>query len=97
MQIITNILKLNNIDIITADISNDKSMDDMCSKTRVIISTTGPFDKIGTPVIVSCVRCETNYVDITGESQWIRKIIDRYHIEARNKKLKLHYNNLNII
>ena len=37
----------------------------------------------------ACVRSETNYCDITGESQWVRSVIDGYHDQAALKKLKI--------
>ena len=44
---------------------------------------------LGTPVVDACVRSETNYCDITGESQWVRSVIDGYHDQAASKKLKV--------
>jgi short subunit dehydrogenase-like uncharacterized protein len=41
----------------------------MSGKTKVVLSTAGPFAKIGTPIVESCVRSSTNYLDITGETQ----------------------------
>ena len=46
----------------------------MTSQTNVLISTAGPFAQLGTPVVDSCVRTSCNYVDITGEPQWVRKV-----------------------
>ena len=64
-------------DIIVADIKNTDSMDAMCSQTKVIISTAGPFALLGTPVVAACVRNATNYCDITGEGQWYREIVGK--------------------
>lgn len=53
------------------------------------MSTAGPFAKIGTPIVEACVKASTNYVDITGESTWIREIIDKYHSTAEKNKIKI--------
>ena len=37
----------------------------------------------------ACVRSETNYCDITGESQWVRSVIDGYHDQAASRQLKI--------
>ncbi len=37
----------------------------------------------GTPIVDACVRFGVDYVDITGESQWTRKMIDSYHDQAK--------------
>ena len=36
-----------------------------------------------------CVDNNTNYCDITGEAHWIRSLIDRFHEEAKSKKIKI--------
>ena len=54
-----------------------------------MIATVGPFAKYGQPMVHACVESSTHYVDITGEPQFVRAIIDRYHTEAESKKLKI--------
>jgi len=70
--------------------SNDKSsLEKICGKTKVICSTVGPYAIHGTELIHACVKMKTNYCDISGETQWIRKIIDTYHEKAKNQKIKI--------
>lgn len=70
--------------------SNDKSsLEKICSKTKVICSTVGPYALYGTNLIHACVKMKTNYCDITGETQWIRKIIDTFHEKAKKQKIKI--------
>ena len=78
-----------NVDVMVADSSEQASIDAMAQSTKVVLSTTGPFALKGTPVVDACVRSETNYCDITGESQWVRSMIDGYHDQAALKKLKI--------
>ena len=67
--------------------SNDKSsLEKICGKTKVICSTVGPYAIHGTELIHACVKMKTNYCDISGETQWIRKIIDTYHEKAKSLK-----------
>ena len=47
-----------------------------------MLSTAGPFALYGTPVVDACVRFGTHYVDITGETPWMREIASRYHERA---------------
>jgi short subunit dehydrogenase-like uncharacterized protein len=35
------------------------------------------------------LKAKTNYCDITGETQWIRRIIDKYHSIAKEKHIKI--------
>ena len=70
--------------------SNDKSsLEKICGKTKVICSTVGPYALYGTNLIHACVKMKTNYCDITGETQWIRKIIDTFHEKAKKQKIKI--------
>ena len=78
-----------NVDVLVADAADQKSLDAMAESTKVVLSTTGPFALSGTPLVDACVRSSTNYCDITGESQWIRGIIDGYHDQAAASKLKI--------
>ena len=70
--------------------SNDKySLEKICGKTKVICSTVGPYALYGTNLIHACIKMKTNYCDITGETQWIRKIIDTFHEKAKKQKIKI--------
>ena len=55
-----------------------------CIKAKVILSTAGPFAKIGTPLVRACVELGRDYVDITGEVHWMRNMIDQYHESAQS-------------
>ena len=68
---------------IVADSFDDQKLDAMSSRTRVIISTVGPYAKYGSPLVAACVRAGTHYCDLAGEAQWIRQMIDKHHDEAR--------------
>ena len=70
--------------------SNDKSsLEKICGKTKVICSTVGPYALYGTSLIHACIKMKTNYCDISGETQWIRKIIDTFHEKAKKQKIKI--------
>lgn len=76
-------------DVLIGDIENKESLNLIFGNTKVVISMAGPFAKIGSPIIASCIDVNTHYCDITGEAPWVRNMIDVYHEEAINKKLKI--------
>ncbi|KAF7726911.1 hypothetical protein EC973_008206 [Apophysomyces ossiformis] len=78
-----------NVDILIADSNDTQSLDAVVGNTDVIISTVGPFIKYGTPLVESCIRQRTHYVDITGEYVWIKQIIDRFHEEAKQNHVMI--------
>lgn len=75
--------------VFIADCNNIESLIKLTSKTKVICTTVGPYAKLGTNLIDACIKTNTNYCDITGETQWIRKIIDKYHLKAKENKIKI--------
>ncbi|EMP55427.1 saccharopine dehydrogenase-like protein [Marinobacter santoriniensis NKSG1] len=78
-----------NLPVVLADSSDDASLQAMCQQTRVVISTVGPYALYGEPLIRACVRNGTDYCDLTGEVQWIRKMIERYEEEARSSGARI--------
>jgi short subunit dehydrogenase-like uncharacterized protein len=70
------------VELIVADSRDQPSIDAMVARTRVVASTAGPFALHGTPIVDACVRSGTHYADITGETPWIREMIDRHHARA---------------
>ncbi|MGI0484094.1 saccharopine dehydrogenase family protein [Pantanalinema rosaneae CENA516] len=70
------------VDILVADSRDQSAIDQMVAQTRVLLTTAGPFALYGTPLVDACVRYQTHYVDITGETPWVKTLIDRYHEQA---------------
>lgn len=64
--------------------SHDRAfLAEMAARTRVVVSTVGPFALHGTELVEACVRSGTHYCDLTGEVQWMRAMIDAHQAEAR--------------
>ncbi|MGQ0734275.1 MAG: saccharopine dehydrogenase family protein [Acidobacteriota bacterium] len=66
-------------DVLVADSERPDLLDGVVSRTRVLLSTAGPFALYGTPVVESCVRFNTHYVDITGETAWAASSVVPHH------------------
>ncbi|MDG2036319.1 MAG: saccharopine dehydrogenase NADP-binding domain-containing protein, partial [Pseudomonadales bacterium] len=71
------------IPLIIADAADDEALVDLCKQTKVVISTVGPYDLYGEPMIRACCETGTDYCDLTGEPQWIKKMQDRYAEKAK--------------
>ena len=82
-------VKENSMKILTANIRDNESMDQLVQQTKVMLSTAGPFARIGEPVVAACIRNNCDYCDITGEPTFVRVIIDKYHAQAEAKKIKI--------
>lgn len=67
---------------IVADAMDRQALDALTRQSRVVLSTAGPFARFGSELVAACVRHGTHYVDITGETPWVRRMIDLHHDAA---------------
>ena len=78
-----------NCKIIIADAGDSLALDKLTRHTKVVLSTVGPFYRYGTKLVESCIKNQTHYVDITGETGWIKELISKYHEEAKQKSIRI--------
>ena len=64
--------------LIVCAAEDDAALLSLAASTNVVISTAGPFSLCGTPIVGACAASATDYVDINGETPWVRSIIDRF-------------------
>ena len=72
----------NKLQTIVADSFDSESLRNMASRTRVVLTTVGPYALYGSALVEACVDTGTHYCDLAGEVQWIRKMIDQHHDRA---------------
>ena len=77
------------ISIIIADSFDKVSLSKMTKRTKVICTTVGPYAKYGSLLVKSCVSSKTHYCDLAGEAQWIRKMIDLHHEDAKDNNVRI--------
>jgi len=77
------------IPLIIADSSDEESLRLMCEKTELVISTVGPYALYGELLVKSCCQLGTDYCDLTGEPQWIRRMIDLYEDDAKSSGARI--------
>lgn len=75
--------RADNVPELIVDASNDEQLATMCQQTDVVISTVGPYAFYGEPLIKACVTHGSDYCDLTGETQWIKRMIDTYEAQAK--------------
>ena len=61
----------------------------MASATRVVLTTVGPYVRYGDPVVDACVAEGADYVDITGEPEFVFGVRRRHREEAERKALRI--------
>ncbi|HUA05196.1 MAG TPA: saccharopine dehydrogenase NADP-binding domain-containing protein [Solirubrobacteraceae bacterium] len=70
------------LELLSADTGDPASMRDMAEATRVVITTVGPYIRYGEPVVAACAAAGTDYVDLTGEPEFVDRMWFAYHEEA---------------
>lgn len=55
----------------------------LAQSTRVVISTVGPYDLYGEPLVAACAEQGTHYCDLTGEPQFIHRMLKAYEAKAK--------------
>ena len=58
----------------------------LAESTRVVITTVGPYIKYGEPVVAACAAAGTDYVDLTGEPEFVDLMWLRYHEQAQRDR-----------
>ena len=54
----------------------------MAAQAQVVVTTVGPYNRYGLPLVAACAAAGTDYADLTGEPMFIRESIDLYHKQA---------------
>ena len=68
--------------VIVADSADPASLADLARRTRVVLTTVGPYQLYGSPLVAACAQAGTHYVDLCGETAWMRAMIDAHERQA---------------
>ncbi|MFN4113313.1 MAG: saccharopine dehydrogenase family protein [Sphingomonadaceae bacterium] len=71
------------IPLVVADADDPASLDAMCGRTKVVLTTVGPYQLYGDALVAACVKTGTDYADLCGEPAWMREQIDLHHDAAK--------------
>lgn len=77
------------VEIIIAEADDIDALEALTARTKVVLSTAGPFHRYGSNLVAACVKNATHYVDITGENFWVRGLVEKHHDEAAAKGIRI--------
>ena len=66
------------VDRIVADAADASAMADLAASARVVASTVGPYALYGSELVAAAAAAGTHYCDLTGEPQWMQRMIDQH-------------------
>lgn len=68
--------------LVIGDSLDPASVGALVRRTRVVCSTVGPYARYGGPLVAACADQGVHYCDLTGETPFVRAIIDAHHDRA---------------
>jgi short subunit dehydrogenase-like uncharacterized protein len=68
--------------LLAADVTDPASLAALAERTRVVVTTVGPFLEHGEPVVRACADAGTDYVDLTGEPEFVDRMYVAHHATA---------------
>lgn len=75
--------------LIAANADDPAALKAMVARTSVVITTVGPYQLYGEPLLAACADAGTAYVDLCGEPAWMRQMIDKYDAAAANSGARI--------
>ena len=75
--------------LIIADADDSTALEALARRTRVVISTAGPYQLYGAKLVAACAASGTDYVDLTGESNWIADMMAAHQDQAKASGARL--------
>jgi short subunit dehydrogenase-like uncharacterized protein len=81
--------KATQLPVVVADAGNEQLLRQLCSESQVVVSTVGPYALYGEPLVKICASTGTDYCDLAGEVQWIRRMIRKYEGAARTSGARI--------
>lgn len=72
-----------NTPLVVADASDAASVASMVKRAKAIITTVGPYQLYGSDLVAACAAAGTDYLDLSGEPNWMRQMIDAHEASAK--------------
>ncbi len=69
--------------LVVTDVADPISLRTLTERTRVVLTTVGPYQLYGSDLVAACAAAGTDYVDLCGEPVWMRKMIDAHEAQAQ--------------
>ena len=76
-------------EILEADAGDRSALDEIVRTTRVVITTIGPYALYGGPLVAACAAAGTDYVDLTGEPEFVDRTWVEHHAEAERNGARI--------
>ena len=69
--------------LVVTDTESPASLAQLMQRTRLVLTTVGPYQLYGNALLAACAEAGVHYVDLCGEPAWMRQMIDAHHAAAQ--------------
>ena len=69
--------------LVVANADDVVDLEKMCARTKVVITTVGPYQLYGDKLVAACVKTGTDYTDLCGEPGWMYEKIEQHNAKAK--------------
>ncbi|QNE17375.1 saccharopine dehydrogenase [Kribbella qitaiheensis] len=70
------------VDLVIADVGAPETLRALAESTRIVVTTVGPYVRYGEPLVAACAEAGTDYLDLTGESEFVDRMYVAHHAKA---------------
>jgi short subunit dehydrogenase-like uncharacterized protein len=70
-------------DRVVVDLEDSRAVRDLAASTATLVTTVGPYALHGAPVVAACAAAGTDYLDLTGEPEFVDRTYVRHHATAQ--------------
>lgn len=77
------------VGLLEADSTDPESLARVAASTKVVITTVGPYLEYGEPLVAACAKAGTDYVDLTGEPEFIDRMYLEHHEAAHSSGARI--------
>ncbi|MBB2925270.1 trans-acting enoyl reductase family protein [Cellulomonas cellasea] len=75
--------------LLVADADDAPSVEALVRGTRLVLSVVGPYGRHGSALVAACAAHGVDYVDLSGEPRWARRMIAEHGPTARSTGARL--------
>jgi short subunit dehydrogenase-like uncharacterized protein len=69
--------------LVVTDVADASSLAQLMARTRLVLTTVGPYQLYGNDLVAACAGSGVDYVDLCGEPAWMRLMIDAHDAAAK--------------
>lgn len=75
--------------LVVTDAEDPASLERLMQRTRLVLTTVGPYQLYGNQLLAACAASGVHYVDLCGEPPWMRQMIDAHDDAARRSGARI--------